>query len=249
MLYDIILYIMNYYSLYCDESGHLENDHQNIMSLSSIWCEDSAKKEIKQRLYDIKRKHNLPLDFEIKWTKVSPAKVDFYLDVIDYFFDSDTMNFRTIIINKDNLNHSIFNQTHDQWYYKMYFILIKALIDNHNKYSIYLDIKDTRGGPKIRSLRKYLANSVYDFDRSHITKVQQVRSNEIQTIQVCDLLMGAITAANRGDQSVISPAKKQIIEKIRARSGYSLGKTTLLREQKLNIFIWSGREGFEETGF
>lgn len=35
---------------------------------------------------------------EMKWTKISPAKVDLYKDLVNYFFDDDDLHFRGVII-------------------------------------------------------------------------------------------------------------------------------------------------------
>ena len=94
------------YNIYCDESCHLENDSQKAMVLGAIWCEKRKVREIAKRLKEIKHKHNFDSNFEIKWTKVSKSKVDFYLDIIDYFFDDDDLKFRGVVVpNKKNLNH------------------------------------------------------------------------------------------------------------------------------------------------
>ena len=66
------------YNVYCDESCHLENDKQKAMVLGLVWCDKTKRKEISNRINEIKQKHNLPKTFEIKWTKISPSKVDFY---------------------------------------------------------------------------------------------------------------------------------------------------------------------------
>ncbi len=65
---------MNSYNIYCDESCHLEKDYQKIMVLGAIWCTVPKTKEISDELKDIKTKHGLSNKFELKWTKVSPAK-------------------------------------------------------------------------------------------------------------------------------------------------------------------------------
>ena len=109
------------YNIYCDESCHLPNDSSNTMVLGGIWCLKEKKKEIFKRLKEIKVKHGLSENFEVKWNKVSPAKQDFYINLIDYFFDDDDVHFRAIVVNKEILDHKKFNQTHDDFYYKMYF--------------------------------------------------------------------------------------------------------------------------------
>lgn len=225
------------YNVYCDESCHLENDPHKVMTLGAVWCPLEKVKEISTRLREIKQHHNLKPDFEVKWTKVSPAKIDFYLELINYFFDNKDLHFRVLVIpDKSKLNHKAFNQNHDDWYYKMYFTMLKAILTSSDRYRIYLDIKDTRGREKTAKLHEVLSNNMYDFSRQIVERMQTVRSDEIKILQLCDLLIGAVSYTNRKlDQS---PAKQAIVEQIRHRSGYNLTQNTLLREDKVNIFIW-----------
>ncbi len=82
-------------------------------------------RKINVRIREIKSKHKLSKSFEIKWTKVSNGKIDFYEDIINYFFDNDDLHFRALIVSdRSKLAHKRFSQTHDTWYYKMYFNLI-----------------------------------------------------------------------------------------------------------------------------
>ncbi len=228
------------YNIYCDESCHLENDRQTVMVLGAVWCPLEKKDEIFRRIKEIKIKHGLGSSFEIKWTKVSPAKTQFYLDIMDYFFDDDDLHFRVIIIpDKNKLTHEIYSQTHDEFYYKMYFDMLKVILKPHAKYRIYLDYKDTRGAEKIKRLHDVLSNNLYDFSRQIIERVQTVSSKEVQLIQLADLLIGAISYVNRGLSS--NPAKVELVNRMSNRSGYSLKRTTLLQEEKVNIFRWRAR--------
>jgi Protein of unknown function (DUF3800) len=177
----------------------------------------------------------------VKWIKVSPAKVQFYLDLVDYFFDDDDLHFRALIVpDKGLLQHAAFTQTHDDWYYKMYFDLLKALIDPKCRYHIYVDLKDTRGKAKIARLWDVLANAHYDFSRSIIERIQTVRSQEVALVQLADLLVGAVSYVNRG--LVSNAGKVRIVDRLRKRSHYSLTQTTLLREDKVNLFRWAATE-------
>lgn len=232
------------FNVYCDESCHLENDHQQVMVLGAIWCPLGKTREIAVRLREIKQKHGLSAGFEAKWTKVSPAKEPMYLDLIDYFFDDDDLHFRTLIVpDKSKLRHASFpDQDHDKWYYKMYFDLLKVILSPYSRYRIYLDIKDTRGAEKSRKLHEVLCNNVYDFSRDVIERLQLVHSHEIEQLQLADLLIGAIAYLNRGLQG--NTAKMVIIERMKERSNYSLTETTLLREDKMNIFRWHASEVF-----
>ena len=229
------------YNIYCDESCHLENDHQKAMVLGAIWCPIKEKQVISNRIRDIKVKYGLKPSFEIKWTKVSPAKFDFYVELLDYFFDVDDLHFRALIVpDKSLLDHPSFGHDHDKWYYKMYFDMLKVIFEPEARYRIYLDLKDTRGGAKVKKLHEMLCNNMYDFSREIIERIQLVRSEEIELLQLADLLIGIISYLNRGLSG--SSAKLKLIERMKNRSGYDLTRTTLLREKKVNIFVWKGRE-------
>lgn len=232
------------YNIYCDESCHMENDHQKVMVLGAVWCPLEKVREISVRLREIKVRHGLKPDFEIKWTKVSPAKTRFYLDVLDYFLDDDDLHFRALIVpNKSQLRHEAFGQTHDDWYYKMYFDMLKVILDPQAHYRIYLDIKDTRGADKVKKLHDVLCNDLYDFSRDIVERVQLVHSHEIEQLQLADLLIGAVSYVNRGLSG--NAGKLALVERMKRRSGYSLEKTTLLREDKVNIFRWYAQGGQE----
>ena len=210
------------------------------MVLGAIWCPKSEKDEIFNRLREIKIKHDLPPTCELKWNAVSPSKIEYYQDIVDYFFDNSNLHFRALVVpDKTALRHQDFNQTHDNFYYKMYFDLLKTILDPKSSYNIYLDIKDTKGQKKVEKLQDILCNSTYDFCRKVIRRIQQVRSHEVELIQLADFLIGAVCYVHRG--LTTSDSKLELIEQIRKRSGYSLFKTTLYKEDKMNIFVWKGK--------
>lgn len=216
------------------------------MAVGAIFCPQNSTKKISKEIYDLKSKHKIGHDVEFKWLKVSKNKLPFYLELIDYFFSQPDLSFRSLIVNnKSKLDHELFNQTHDDWYYKMYYQLIKPMIDKNNSYNIYLDIKDTRSETKVKKLHEVLANSLHDFNYSLIKKVQSIRSHETNLMQITDLLLGAISYANRNEGN--SAAKKSFIEKITALSGSDLKSTTYLNAVKFNLFFWNpnsaGRSG------
>ena len=225
-------------NIYCDESCHLENDESNVMVLGGVLCPLAKRRRITDDLRIIKARHNIPLDFEIKWVKVSPAKLTFYKEVVRYFFTNPDLNFRALIVpDKKSLDHERFNQTHDDWYYKMYFEMLKAVLNpTQYTYNIYIDYKDTNGPEKVKMLHKVLSYNNYDFSMETIKKIQLVRSDELELLPLADLLIGTICYANRGLK--ISPAKVALVEEVRRLSNLSLTRTTMLGERKFNLFKW-----------
>lgn len=232
---------MDTFNIYCDESCHLENDGINVMVLGAVWCPKSKISEVNNRIRQIKTRNGVQNQSEIKWTKVSPQKEQLYQDIIDYFFDDDDLHFRCLIVpDKTALDNKKYNQTYDDWYYKMYFNLLKVIISPNDNYEIYIDIKDTNSYKKTQKLHEVCCNSVYDFSGKIIKRVQPIRSHEVQIMQIVDVLIGAVAYQNRNfpPEFKKSVAKENLIMKIKNRSGYQLTKKTLYLENKFNIFVW-----------
>lgn len=233
------------YNVYCDETCHLEHDGINVMVLGAVWCPQSKLKEINQRIRQIKERNGVSPTMELKWTKISPAKIDLYRDIVNYYFDDDDLHFRAVVIpDKSKLNHEQFHQTHDDWYYKMYFDMLKVIFNPTDNYEVYIDIKDTNSYRKAQKLKEVCCNSLYDFSQRVIKRLQPIRSEEVQIMQLVDILIGAVGYENRNFPAEFekSAAKQNIIELIKKRSGYTMRKTTLLREEKLNLLAWDARD-------
>lgn len=226
------------YDIYCDESCHLQNGRDNdfIMVIGGITCPDELKKQVSDRIRAIKKQYGVYRDTEIKWNKVSNSKLEYYKALVNFFFDYSYLTFRAIIIDKRMLNLQQFHLTHDDFYYRSYFLMLSRIFAPGNKYAVYIDIKDSRSQNKVRKLHDILCNSRLDFNRQMVYRVQQIRSHEVEIMGLTDLLIGAISYHNRGLKT--NNAKLSLIELIRLRSGYSLSSATWLLEPKFNLFFW-----------
>jgi hypothetical protein len=224
-------------NLYCDESCHLENDHQKAMVLGVLSAPDAEHRQLADELKAILRSYGVHGGMEAKWATASPSKLPMYLEVVDWFFDSPALRFRAFVVpDKSILDHGKFGQSHDDFYYKAWYHAIVPLLSRLQTFNIYIDKKDTRSSAKARKLAEVLGNKMLDFDGRIVQRIQHVHSHEVPLMQLLDLLTGAISYVHRGLKS--SQAKLAIIERIRQRSQLSLDRTTLLREEKLNILVW-----------
>lgn len=227
------------FNIYCDESCHLENDQQSVMILSAIRCLKSERKQIYSDIRNIKSKHGISPTTEIKWTKVSKSKINLYKELIEYFFASDNISFRAVIIDKNQLDIKKYNKNFDEFYYKVYFQLLTRIIVASMKNYIYLDIKDTRSSTKVKKLQEVLSNDIFDFNMEHIMNVQSINSRESELLQIADVMMGAIGYLNRNEhlKENFSETKKELLNFLIEKSGYSLKKSTILGEDKFNLFF------------
>ncbi len=227
------------YNIYCDESCHIQHDGNDIMVIGGVFCPKNNVKRVNKEIRKIKEKHGI-IKSEIKWHKVSNNKFDFYCELIDYFFSNDELRFRCVIApEKKRLNLKCFSLSYDDWYYRIYYLLLKEIVGVDAEYYIYMDIKDTNGGSKIKKLKIVLNNMLYAFYNDVVKNIQLVRSDEIEIIQLSDVLIGAVSYVNRNLNNNDN-AKSKIIDLIMEKTGQSLKYTTMPKvfHNKFDIFRW-----------
>lgn len=226
-------------NIYCDESCHIENDGSPVMVLGCVWLPENKVRSVTSDIRNIKEQHGFTRNFEFKWTQISPSKVNFYKDIVKYFFDNENLHFRAMIALKEALISDRYNN--DEMYYIVYYYMLIYILNKENAYNIYIDIKEEkRGGKKSENLRKVLSNKLYDFSYKRvIKKLQIIRSEESEILQLADLMIGALGYLNRGLPS--DSAKGEVVKFIKSLSGGSLKLNSLPSESKFNLYYWKGR--------
>lgn len=232
--------------IYCDESCHLERDNSDVMILGAITCPEHMKNKVYDEIRKIKTYHGFSSWFEIKWTKVTAKKIDFYKDILDYFFDVPEIGYRAIVATgKKGLNHNKYNDgDYDSWYYKMYYCLLNHLIEPTDTYRVFIDIKDTRGGAKVNRLHDIICNGKYDMKHEILRDIKQIRSHESELLEIVDLLNGAMGFYHRGfyDTSrIVNQGKVELIRYLIEDRRIDIDRTTGRYEHKFNILIWQPR--------
>ena len=232
---------MSEINIYCDESCHLPHDNIDLMVIGGISCPKEKAREINIAIRRIKQKHHVYRFAEIKWTRVSNSQYDMYKELVDLFIDNAFLSFRAVVaLNKSKLDYKRFHLSHDDWYQRIYYLMLREMIDINDIYHVYVDIKDTKGSEKIDQLKDVLNNATGYFYDETVKNIQLVESDQIQLLQLTDLLIGAISYANRGLTD--SAAKTNLIRYIEQRLGRSLTLTSPKGEVKFNVFHWLPRE-------
>lgn len=214
------------YNIYCDESCHLENDHKRFMFLGAITSAYNQVRFHTNNIKEIKEKHNFYA--EIKWSNVSRSKFNFYIDLLEYFFNTD-LTFRTVGIDKSKIRNDDFGQTYDDFYYKMYYMLLNHKVDTFATYNVYLDIKDTLSAYKVHKLKDIL-NTKYEVFRN----IQNIRSHESLLMQLTDFIMGAISYKNNVEEKN-NITKVHLVRKIEQLSKERTDCTNY--SEKMNLFF------------
>lgn len=118
------------YNIFCDESRQDLLARQQSINKNNCYCcigglmiPLEARNRIKSEIQELQKKYNTY--GELKWGTVSRNKINFYLDLIDYFFEEPELSFRTIVIDARKINNTIYNDSDQELgYYKF---IIKCL--------------------------------------------------------------------------------------------------------------------------
>lgn len=221
------------FEIYCDESRQdLFSSKKAIKSkytlIGGVWIEANKRQQYKDQIKAIR--NNYKVFGEIRWNAVSPSKLDFYLEIINFFFNSD-IRFRCIVIEKENLNLVRYHQSDQELgFYKFYYQLIHHWILDFNRYRIFVDFKTNKVKNRLHVLKAILSNANLS---SEIIQVQALHSRDSVFIQLADLLIGVVGYAMHSYTS--SPSKLRINEEIKKRLGHPI-QPTKRAEKKFNIF-------------
>ncbi len=223
-----------YYVIYCDESCHewtpLEN--HKYMSIGGLKVSHNKKTELTSKLKVLK--HSCGLNSELKWSKVSTKRIQDYKKAIDFFFEYPEMSFRAIIVDQSRVQLKKFHHDDSELaFYKFYYEMLEKWLQTGNEYLILLDYKNNRGADRYMKLKECLENKLRG--RAHIRDLTVINSKETPLAQLCDVMVGAVAAANNGTKK--SSAKEDLADYIKTRAGLAnLCRSTAPAAEKFNIF-------------
>ncbi len=220
------------FEIYCDESG-LEaltrKDAHLYTSIGGIWMPSSYREEFKLKLSEIKLNHKIK--GELKWSKISPAYYGLYAEVLEYFFQTEELRARVILIESITVDNIHFhNKDTELGFYKFYYQLLHHWIYDFNNYDIFLDFKINRNKGRLKELKTVLEAANIT---SNIKQVQALHSNESLGIQLADVLTGLVSAKFNGE--ITSKAKTDLISLAESKLGRVIVPTPK-SEEKLNVF-------------
>ncbi len=234
------------YDLYCDESRQdlivkrsSINSNNRYICIGGIMVPNGHREKLKSDIKELKQKHNL--FGELKWGSVSTNKVQFYLELIDLFFDTNNpIDFRTVVIDAEEIDNDVYNDSdHELGYYKFYYQLIFHWINPNHNYYIFTDYKTNKDRARL-NLLKLVLNRATRSDCIEI--IQSLNSKESLLLQMQNVLMGAVGYKfNYGDTG-ISLAKKAVVERIEKYLGHQINPT-VKNYKKFNVFKISLEKG------
>ena len=247
------------YILYCDESSDKGAKFSDFFGGCIIDSKDQF--ELTQSLE--KKKAELNLTAEIKWTKVTENYLDKYIEMIDLFFDfikTGKIKVRIMFRRTNDISGYNIENTVDDKYFKLYYQFIKhsfGLMTIPKECTpaniiVFLDTLPDKKG-KRAEFKEYIHNmpNTYDFQDSDISirsrDIIEVDSRDHVLLQCTDIILGAMNFKLNG------------YNKIKPEGSRTRGKRTIAKEKLykhileriremhpiFNIGVSTGARGYE----
>ncbi|MCG5514728.1 DUF3800 domain-containing protein [Ectothiorhodospira sp. 9100] len=223
------------FDVYCDESRPdllgSQNPQSQFMVIGGLWLPTSKRESFKAEIHQLRERYRIGGEF--KWQKVSPSRVAFYQQLVEWFQGKgDQLRFRCIAVDHSQVDLKLYHEDDQELgFYKFYYQLLHHWILDFNEYSVFVDFKSNRRRDRLHVLRRCLD---YSNLSSEVHGVQAVRSEESVLIQLADVLSG-MAAYRLNNRLREDSAKAQTLEHYEALIGRRIAPTCK-GEQKFNVF-------------
>lgn len=234
------------YDVYCDESRQdliVEkssiDSHNRFVCIGGIMLPTEKREMLKDSIKDLKLKYSLY--GELKWGNVSPNKINFYLELIDLFFSTDSsIDFRTVVLDAKDIDNETFNDSdHELGYYKFYYQLLYHWIEPRDEYYVFTDYKTNKDRTRLKSLKEILNRACWS---ESVELIQAINSKESLLLQLQNVLMGAVGYKFNYGIHGKSEAKKAVVDRIEEHLGHPIRHTSR-NYRKFNVFVMDLRKG------
>lgn len=184
------------YSLFVDESSQTKHRY---LTLGCLAVENAYVKPLE---FSVWWARNLELKSgEMKWAKISGAKLNVYKLVVDRFFDlpgaSENVHFHSLVVDTSKIRDDLYNQGDRELGFnkEVYQLLLKcAKLYPNAVFDVYADERQTNRS--LDELKTILNNGVIRMSprrQACFRNVQFCDSKKFLLLQMTDILLGAPT--------------------------------------------------------
>ena len=135
-------------------------------------------------------------------------------------------------VHREAMNLGLHNGDAELGFYKFYYQVLHHWILDQNEYTVFCDLKRNRDRTRLQTLQRVLNNA----NRTSVIKdVQSLPSPEVVLLQLCDVLLGAVSARING-RTDLGATKEGVIANLERRLNRPRLGPTQKSEEKFNIF-------------
>lgn len=231
----------------CDESGIHGSTHYGF---GSLWMKWQRRGDFYEYFRDLKDRHRFR--DECKWHSAkSERNIDFYEELIEEFFKRKWLSFHCLVVRKEAVKKEEFHQNSWDLARRKHFTMlltnkikrsIKRFPKREHEFRIYVDPIPS-SYHKADETVEVISNNVLnrEFRNFRVTDpvkyVQTKDSKDTPTIQVCDLLLGAVM--ENWNKKATNPVKHKVRRIIASHLGWkNLDADTFKEEKKFNIWYF-----------
>lgn len=185
------------YHVFCDESRIVQDQ---FMVFGGIIAPARSVVSFNERLKQFRDKFGLTA--ELKWTKVSRAKLPEYKEFINEFFRvcrRDVVHFRSVVFDTHQFDYARFHQgDKDLGFYKFFYQFVlhsfcKYAVSDDDRLLMFFD--ERRSKTPLSDLKRSLNSGSR---KKHgrlcdvVASIEPICSHESDILQVADVMMGAV---------------------------------------------------------
>ena len=227
----------------CDESGVHGSAHYGF---GSLWLKWQRRGDFIEHMREIRERHDY--EYECKWRKVTRNALPYYKDLVSYFFKRKWLTFHCIVVRKEMVRKDIYHNNNWDLARRKHFTMLltskmrKALTrfpNREHEFRVYTDPIHSsyeKADEAIEVISNNILNSRFR-KTSPVKSVITRDSKDTPSIQLCDLLLGAVMET--WQKKTTSQAKNDLRQYIAMHLGWpKLDSDTLPIERKFNIWYF-----------
>ena len=228
----------------CDESGVHGSQHYGF---GSLWMKWQRRGDFINDFRQIKEKHGYR--DECKWKKINSERyLPFFEELITYFFQKQWLSFHCLVVRKAIIRKEEFHNNNWDLARRKHFTMLltnkmkkalKRFPDREHEFRVYVD-PIASSYNKADEAIEVISNNVLNQKLNAKSPVKSVitrDSKETPSIQLCDLLLGAVMET--WQQKATNENKIKVRKKIAEHLGWStLDSDTFNKERKFNIWYF-----------
>lgn len=228
----------------CDESGVHGSPHYGF---GSLWLKWQRRGDFFEAFRSMKNRHRFR--DECKWHSVNAARdLDFYGEVLDHFFRRQWLAFHCLVVRRDIVKKAEFHGNSWDLARRKHFTMLltnkmrksmNRFPHREHEFRVYVD-PITSEYSKAHEVVEIISNHVLNQRFLHKDPVKSVvirDSKETPSIQLCDLLLGAVMET--WQKKATNPAKLELRRMVARHLGWTeLDSDTFEKERKFNIWYF-----------
>lgn len=229
-----------------DESG---TGGQQFYGFGSLWMNWERREEFAAKFGALRQRHLMPDHWEVKWSSLSGGmRLKVANDLVAWFFSCSWLMFHCVVFRAADVDRSFHDGDMDLARRKHFGKLLsnkmtrcaKLHPDQDNFFRVLVDpiaSRYSKAGEAARTITTHSLRQTFKDAKVEVEDLREQDSKSTPSIQLCDLLLGAVMDAWQGQAH--KPEKLGVAREIARHMGWvDLAADTHVSERKFNIWYF-----------